>query len=235
FSLDHPKREEHDAQRGAGNWDLLLAQTERCAQLGVPVTFISVMMKSNFRRLSEVARVAKGFGAPLRVNVYQAVQSGAFALGYEEYWEGFERLFAACDAIAVGEPLVRAMAGLPPRAGGCGRLTVRVTPLGTALPCVYWPGPGVPLATLVELGPVLAESDAFQESRSLPEACERCDVRASCGGGCAGRRKLLDAIAEPDPYCPIIRGERPRLEVRMRPGRDLPKGESACTTIVMAR
>jgi radical SAM protein with 4Fe4S-binding SPASM domain len=235
FSLDHPTRAEQDAQRGTGNWDLLLAQAARCARLGVPVTFISVMMRSNFRQLSEVARVAKRFEAPLRVNVYQSVHSRDFALGYEEYWEGFERLFADCDAIAIGEPLVRAMAGLPPRVGGCGRLTVRVTPRATVLPCVYWPGPADSLATLVELGPALVERGAFQESRSLPEACERCDVRESCGGGCAGRRKLLGAIAEPDPYCPVVRGERRRLEVQMRPGRDLPKGESACTTIVMAR
>jgi radical SAM protein with 4Fe4S-binding SPASM domain len=235
FSLDYPTREAQDAQRGAGNWDLLLAQAARCARLGIPVTFISVMMRSNFRRLPEVALVAKRFGAPLRVNVYQSVLSEAFALGYEEYWEGFERLFAACDAIAIGEPLVRAMAGLPPRTGGCGRLTVRVTPRGTVLPCVYWPGPGVPLATLRELGPALVEHGAFHESRSLPGACDRCDVRESCGGGCAGRRKLRGAIAQPDPYCPVVRGERPRLEVRMMPGPDLPKGESACTTIVMAR
>jgi radical SAM protein with 4Fe4S-binding SPASM domain len=193
------------------------------------------MMTSNFRRLCEVARLAKRFGAPLRVNVYQPVRNGAFALGYEEYWEGFERLLAGCDAIAIGEPLVRALAGLPPRMGGCGRLTVRVTPRATALPCVYWPGPGIPLATLAELGPALIEGDEFQESRSLPEACARCEVRESCGGGCAGRRKLLGAIAQPDPYCPVVRGERRRIEVRMLPGRDLPKGESACTTIVMAR
>jgi hypothetical protein len=81
----------------------------------------------------------------------------------------------------------------------------------------------------------LVESGAFQEARALPEACARCEVRESCGGGCSGRRKLIGAIAQPDPYCPVVRGERRRLEVRMLPGRDLPKGESACTTIVMAR
>ena len=235
FSLDFPTREEQDARRGAGNWELLLSQAARCERLGVPVTFISVMMRSNFRQLPEVARVAKRFGAPLRVNVYQPVRNGAFALGYEEYWEGFERLLAGCDAIAIGESLVRAMAGMPPRVGGCGRLTVRVTPRATVLPCVYWPGPGVPLATLLELGPAMVDGGAFQESRRLPDACERCDVRESCGGGCAGRRKLLGAIDQPDPYCPVVRGERRRLEVRMMPGRVLPKSESACTTIVMAR
>ena len=86
------------------------------------------MMKSNYLRLADVARVAKQFDAPLRVNVYQAVRSDVYALSYEEYWEGFRRLFAETDVIAIGEPLVRAMAGLPPLRGGCGVSTVRVTP-----------------------------------------------------------------------------------------------------------
>jgi hypothetical protein len=32
-----------------------------------------------------------------------------------------------------------------------------------------------------------------------------------------------------------VRGETQQLEIRMAPARDLPKSESACTTIVMAR
>ena len=40
---------------------------------------------------------------------------------------------------------------------------------------------------------------------------------------------------EPDYYCPIIRGERPRLEIRMAANRDLPKLSSSCTTVVIAR
>ena len=97
-------------------------------------------MKANYLRLADVARVAKQFDAPLRVNVYQAVRSDIYALSYEEYWEGFRRLFAETDVIAIGEPLVRAMAGLPPHRGGCGVSTVRVTPRATTQPCVYWPG-----------------------------------------------------------------------------------------------
>ena len=73
------------------------------------------------------------------------------------------------------------------------------------------------------------------EARGLPAACERCAFRDECRGGCAGRRQLLGRAAEPDPYCPVVRGERRRLEVRMATGRDLPKGDSACTTIVTAR
>ena len=139
FSIDYPNKEEQDAQRGDGNWDLVMAQAERCRRLGIGVSFISVMMRTNFDRLHEVAAVAKRFEAPLRINVYQAVRTDTFALSYEEYWTGFARLFAETDVIAIGdEPLVRAVAGLPPSSGGCGRSTIRVTPAGRIQPCVYW-------------------------------------------------------------------------------------------------
>jgi len=193
------------------------------------------MMKSNYSRLADVARVAKQFDAPLRVNVYQAVRSDVYALSYEEYWEGFRRLFDETDVIAMGEPLVRAMAGLPPLRGGCAVSTVRVTPRGTTQPCVYWPGSGEPLSDLITMGTDILDSATFEQARTLPEACQPCEFRDSCHGGCAGRRRLLGALLEPDSYCPIIRGERPRLEIRMAANRDLPKLSSSCTTVVIAR
>ena len=235
FSLDYPTQAEQDAQRGSGNWELIHRQAERCVRLGVPVTIIAVMMKANHLRLAEVARVAKQFGAPLRVNVYQAVRSDLYALSYEEYWEGFRRLFAETDVIAIGEPLVRAMAGLPPLAGGCGVSTVRVTPRATTQPCVYWPGTGEPLSDLIAMGLDILDSTPFDQARTLPDACQPCEFRDSCHGGCAGRRRLQGALMQPDHYCPIIRGERPVLEIHMAATRDLPKLSSSCTTVVIAR
>jgi radical SAM protein with 4Fe4S-binding SPASM domain len=235
FSLDYPTQEEQDRQRGAGNWELIQQQAERCLRLRIPVTIVAVMMKSNYLRLADVARVAKQFDAPLRVNVYQAVRSDIYALSYEEYWEGFRRLFDETDVIAIGEPLVRAMAGLPPLRGGCGVSTVRVTPRGTTQPCVYWPGSGEPLADLISAGVNILHSTPFEQARTLPEACNPCEFRESCHGGCAGRRRLQSALLQPDSYCPIIRAERPRLEIRMAANRDLPKLSSSCTTVVIAR
>jgi len=235
FSLDYPTRAEQDAQRGSGNWDLIHQQAERCGKLDIPVTIIAVMMKSNYLRLADVARIAKKFRAPLRVNVYQAVRSDLYALSYEEYWEGFRRLFAETDVIAIGEPLVRAMAGLPPLRAGCGVSTVRVTPRATTQPCVYWPGSGEPLADLILAGAEILGSAPFEQARTVPEACEPCEFRDACHGGCAGRRRLQGALLQPDSYCPIIRGERPRLEIRMAANRDLPKLNSSCTTVVIAR
>src|SRR5256714_4780583 len=111
FSLDYATEAEQDARRGVGNGKLIHEQAARCRRLGVPVTITAVMMKANYSRLADVARVAKKFGSPLRVNVYQSVRTDAFALTYEEYWEGFRRLFAETDVIMIGEPLVRAFAG----------------------------------------------------------------------------------------------------------------------------
>ena len=235
FSLDYPTQAEQDSQRGSGNWALIHQQADRCVRLGIPVTIIAVMMKPNYLRLSDVARVAKQFGAPLRVNVYQAVRSDIYALTYEEYWEGFRHLFAETDVIAIGEPLVRAMAGAPPLWAGCGVSTVRVTPRATTQPCVYWPGSGEPLSGLVSAGAGILGSAPFEQARTLPEACEPCEFRESCHGGCAGRRRLQGALLHPDFYCPIVRGDRPKLEVRMAATRDLPKLSSSCTTVVIAR
>ncbi len=235
FSLDYATQAEQDAQRGQGNWELIQQQAERCLRLHIPVTIIAVMMKSNYVRLADVARVAKRFDAPLRVNVYQAVRSDIYALSYEEYWEGFRRLFAETDVIAIGEPLVRAMAGLPPLPGGCGVSTVRVTPRATTQPCVYWPGSGEPLSDLIAQGQEILNSAPFEQARTLPEACQPCEFRDACHGGCAGRRRLQGALSQPDFYCPIIRGERPRIEIRLAANRDLPKVGSSCTTVVIAR
>jgi radical SAM protein with 4Fe4S-binding SPASM domain len=235
FSLDYPSECEQDAQRGRGNWALIHDQAARCVGLGIPVTFIAVMMKSNYLRLAEVARVAKRYDAPLRVNVYQAVRSDLYALSYEEYWQGFRALFAETDVIGIGEPLVRAMAGLPRRTGGCGVSTVRVTPRATSQPCVYWPGAGESLSLLLSLGSRVVETPPFVEARTTPEACRSCVYLESCYGGCAGRRRIQNALDQPDFYCPIVRGEAQKLEIRLAPARELPKGESACTTIVIAR
>ena len=88
---------------------------------------------------------------------------------------------------------------------------------------------------LLDIGPNIVTTKAFTDARSLPEACSSCVHVAACHGGCAGRRRLMGALGEPDPYCPIERGEDRRLSIRQAEAREMPKLESACTTIVIAR
>src|SRR5262249_7757078 len=174
---------------GPGNWRLIHEQAARCRALGVPVTFIAVMMKGNFDRLAEIAAIAAEYAAPLRINVYQAVRSDAFALSYDEYWTGFERLFARTDAIAIGEPFVRALAGAPPGGGGWGGAPVGAPPRAAVRRCVYWRGGGAPLDVLLDLGSEITATDPFVAARLVPPACRDCAFVSTCGGGCAGRRR----------------------------------------------
>src|SRR5262245_65130872 len=57
-SIDFPTEAEQDAFRGSGNWRRVMAAIDRAQALGVTVTVLSVMMKTNYRRLPEIARVA---------------------------------------------------------------------------------------------------------------------------------------------------------------------------------
>jgi radical SAM protein with 4Fe4S-binding SPASM domain len=233
-SIDFPTEAEQDAFRGRGNWRRVMAAIERARRLGVTVTVLSVMMKPNYRRLSEIASVAFRAGAHYRVNVYQPVKTDVFTLTADEYWEGFRRLLASTRLMHTTEPVLNAVLGAPFANGsGCGRQTVRVTPRGALIPCVYWTRSDLALTDLAGLGAEgLLASPEFARARTLPDACRSCAFVATCGGGCAGRRELAGDLAAPDPYCPLVRGQRVDLDWAPAERRDLLKTGSACTTVL---
>lgn len=233
-SIDFPTEAEQDAFRGHGNWRRVMAAIERARRLGVTVTVLSVMMKTNFTRLGEIARLAFARGANYRVNVYQPVRTDRFTLTYEEFWEGFRRLLGETRLVSTTEPILNAMLGAPFQDGsGCGRQTVRVTPRGTIVPCVYWDKADLTLADLPRLGGegVLA-SPQFARVRQVPDVCSACPFVATCHGGCAGRRELTGGVEQPDPYCPLVRGREIKLDWAPAERRELLKSGSACTTVL---
>jgi len=233
-SIDFPTEREQDAFRGCGNWNRVMAAIERAQALGVTVTVLTVMMKTNFRRLPEIARVAFAAGANYRVNVYQPVKTDVFTLTYAEFWEGFRRLLASTRLVSTTEPILNAVLGAPFTNGsGCGRQTVRVSPKGDVIPCVYWRASDLRLEDLPATGPegVLA-SPQFARVRHVPDACRSCPFVATCHGGCAGRRELAGGVELADPYCPLVRGEKVALEWAPAAERELLKTGSACTTVV---
>jgi len=229
LSLDFPTEREHDAFRGAGNWRTVVAALERCAGLGVPVTVTAVMMTINYLRLPALARVAAGFGANLRVNVYQPSRTNRFTLTYKELWDGFRGLAAATRLIATTEPVLAGVLGLDDFAGpGCGRSTVRIAPDGRVMPCTYWPSSRLTISDLERAGAGIVEAEEFFDARRTPAACADCP----CRGGCAGRRALTRHSDAADPYCPFARGDRIVLDWERAARQDLPKVGSACTTVV---
>ena len=233
FSFDFPTPAEQDTFRGPGAWDLAMRAMARCRALGVTTTIIAVMMRTNVRRLPEVARLAQGCGANFRVNVYQPVKSDAFSMDYAEFWDGWRRLLETAGVVSTTEPILRAMLGLDgPEGCACGRRTIRVSPKRRIIPCVYWMGAGLPLERLWELREAIFQTTDFCATRLVPEACRGCAFEESCAGGCMGRRILAGDLAAPDPYCPILRGETIGLRARVVPGTALLKSGSACTTVL---
>jgi radical SAM protein with 4Fe4S-binding SPASM domain len=232
FSLDFPTERDHDAFRGRGNWRTVMGGLERCVELGVAVTVTSVMMSINYDRLTDLAGLAAGFGAHLRVNMYQPAKTDRFTLTYEQFWRGLRLLSGATRLVATTEPVLAAVLEIPDFAGpGCGRSTVRVAPDGRVLPCTYWAESRLTLADLARLGGAIVETAEFIRARQVPTACRDCP----CRGGCAGRRALGGRLDAPDPYCPFARHERIALDWERTKGADLPKMASACTTVVSAR
>ena len=235
FSFDFPTPQEQDAFRGHGAWKLAMDSLDRAKRLGVVVTIIAVMMRTNYTRLKEVAALAAKVGANFRINIYQPVQSSSFTMSYEQFWDGLRELFASCGLVACTEPLVSALSGLNSTEGcACGRRTIRVTPERRIIPCVYWPRQGLPLSELPRLRETVFQTEEFRQCRVVPRACAGCAYVATCGGGCAGRRILAGGLDQPDPYCPIIRNDPFRLSWRQANGKSLLKSGSACTTILAA-
>jgi MoaA/NifB/PqqE/SkfB family radical SAM enzyme len=117
FSLDFPTEPEHDAFRGQGNWRTVMRALERGANLGLPVTVTTVMMRLNYDKLTALARVAASFGANLRINVYQPSKTERFSVSYEQFWQGFTQLLESTRLVATTEPVLAAVLGLEDFAG----------------------------------------------------------------------------------------------------------------------
>lgn len=230
-SIDFATEAEQDAFRGPGNWTLVHRAIERCHRLGVEVSILATLMRVNFDQMDKLVALARRNGANLRVNAYQAVKTDTYRLTYEEFWEGYRRLFAEGLVISCSEPVVRAVMGLGDVQSPCGRRSIRFNPRGHIIPCVYWPVD--PLLTariedLPQIGEKVVEGDAFQTARFDPPGAAACP----CRGGCASRRALNHKLDAHDDYCPWLRGDRMQLDWRPAPAKDLMRSGNVCTTVV---
>jgi len=231
-SIDFPTQAEQDAFRGPGNWILVHRAIERCHKLGIQVSILATLMKNNYMKMDQLVSLARGNGANLRVNAYQAVKTDAYRLSYEQFWEGYRRLFSAGKVVSCSEPVVRAVLGLEGVQSPCGRGSIRVNPRGQVIPCVYWPvdsslAPSI--TDLARLGEKVIQDGSFEIARHIPPSAADC----ACQGGCASRRALNHKLDAHDDYCPWSRGDDLRLEWQPAAAKDLMRASNVCTTIVI--
>jgi MoaA/NifB/PqqE/SkfB family radical SAM enzyme len=228
-SIDFSTQEEQDLFRGRGNWRDVHAAMERCRSMGIEVSILATLMSNNYDQMDGLACLARSLGTNLRVNAYQPVQTSNFTLSYEQFWEGYRRLFASAQLVSCSEPVVRAVLGQTPVFSPCGSHSIRFTPQGRVIPCVYWPGGDLTIEDVPRLGERILDTPAFQDARRVPPSAADCP----CQGGCASRRALTGDLDQHDTYCPWVRGEEIHLEFEMAPQKDLPRARNVCTTIVV--
>ena len=231
-SIDFATEAEQNIFRGTGNWALVHEAIRRCRDLGIGVSILATLMRTNHSQMDRLVDLARRNGSYLRVNAYQPVKTDVYRLAYAEFWEGYRRLFADGLVISCTEPVVRAVMGLDSVQSPCGRQSIRFNPCGEIIPCVYWPANGKPRPTireLPELGEAVLNTADFQMARREPSALEGC----ACHGGCASRRALNHQLDAHDDYCPWVRGDEITLNWNPAPSVDLMRAGNVCTTIVM--
>lgn len=227
-SIDFASEREQDRFRGDGNWQLVHEAIDRCQSLNVEVSMLTTMMSINYDQMDALAALAQSLAINMRFNVYQPMHTREFMLSYEQFWEGFRRVFGAARLRSCTEPVVRAVLGLHPVYSPCGHESIRVTPSGNLAPCVYWPSSPLTLADLdKQLDGILA-TEPFEQARWIPSAAADC----ACQGGCASRRALLGVLDAHDLYCPWVRNDPVSLDVTWAPHRELVRARNYCTTIV---
>ena len=230
-SIDHPTQAEQDKWRGDGNWALVHQAIERCQGLGIEVSILATMMCTNYDKMDQMVKLAREDGVNLRVNAYQSVKTDYYRMSYEQFWEGYRRLFAEGLVISCSEPIVRAVMGLGEVQSPCGRRSIRFNPRGQVIPCVYWPahqGTLPNLEDLYQIGDKVMENGWFQAARDVPSSASDCP----CQGGCASRRALNQNLDAHDDYCPWVRGKEVELPWQPAPAKDLMRAGNVCTTIV---
>ena len=233
FSIDFPDQKRQDEFRGKGNWQTIMDSIERCGRLGVKVSILAVLMNVNFRDQGKIAKLAASLEADFRVNVYQPMYTEKFMLSFDQYWEAYQMLFDETEIISVTEPLVNTFLGIGNGNGTpCGGSSIRITPDRRLKPCVYWPESDLTIEDLVEKGEAVFQTPLFNDTHNTPQFCLSCEYVSSCGGGCAARRVLRGHSNEPDEYCPVVRGKKPRLNAHLSSAKRPLRTGSICTTIV---
>ena len=231
-SIDFPDEADQDAWRGAGNWALVHRAIHRCQKLGIEVSILTTMMNTNYASMDRMVALARQDRVNLRVNAYQPVKTNAYRLRYEEFWQGYRRLFAEGLVVACSEPVVRAAMGLKEVRSPCGRRSIRFNPRGQVIPCVYWPtdgGPVLEVEDVCRLGDQAVHDGSFSSARETPPSAANCP----CQGGCASRRALNGNLDAHDEYCPWSRGEELNLPWKPAAAKDLMRAGNVCTTIVI--
>ena len=240
FSLEFPTRELQNGYRGHNSWEMVCAGMKRCKALGIPFSIATVLMRSNSEHIVEFYDLIKEYDCFLRINIIKCNSSNKDEnlmneLSYDLFWQSIKNIFKKFKLVSCSEPILKAALKLNSGIGvPCGKSSIRIQPDGSLLPCVYWGYSEQRIEDLEQNGEKVLLSPEFIASQIVPDACRGCEYVTLCGGGCASRRKLDKGLNNPDPFCPMARGEKfPEITYTLNKNQvDLIHSSYLCTIIL---
>lgn len=209
-SLEFPTQEKQSAFRGKESWENAIQALEYCQKLGITVSIAMCLMNINCDDMIGFKELMKKYNIFLRVNIYKPVNTDKYSLSYEQFWNTIKMIYKEFKVLSCSEPIIKAVLGIKdhPEEGrcGCGKTSLRITPYGKIVPCVYWKDSEYTIDDFDKI-----DENTFSEIDILPEECKGCEFADTCHGGCAGRRHYT-GIEKPDIYCPFIKGDKIELD-----------------------
>ncbi|HEX2046201.1 MAG TPA: radical SAM protein [Acidimicrobiales bacterium] len=217
FSLDSPFAAEHDLNRGARLFHLVVRCIRRSLELGIDCSVITCGMRQNFNKeyLSTFLALTQLLGSEFRINTLKPVEPTLIdeMPTPEQFYEGFAFLMSNSHCVTLGESCLVSFTEAGTEGCPCGTSSFRINaktkdgriPIN---PCVY--------AHEYKAGDLLTddifdviESPQFKafgdRRRHIPQVCRDsgCEFVERCRGGCASRAYLVNGtLNAKDPYCP---------------------------------
>jgi radical SAM protein with 4Fe4S-binding SPASM domain len=228
ISLEFPCKENQSQFRGVGSWELAINAIERCVTYNIETSIACCMMNINVDDIPGFRTLISEFGINLRLNIYKPVNTRKYCLSYKSFWEGIKNIFSSMKLIACSEPIINAVLGIEGTNlnCGCGKTSLRISPNGDVLPCVYWNKSDT---NIYELNKI--DGEYYKYMHITPNECLDCKYVSICGGGCESRR-LYNNLQKPDEYCPFIRGDKIDITYQKVDKKDLVHSSYLCTIIM---
>lgn len=217
FSLDSPFAEEHDLNRRAQLFGLIVQSIQRSVELGIDCSVITCGMRQNFNKddLSTFLALTKLLGSEFRINTLKPVEESLIGEmpTAEQFYSGFAFLMNNSSCVTLGESCLTAFTEAGTTGCPCGTTSFRINaktkdgriPIN---PCVYAHEYAAGDLMTDDIFDIIAspEFTAFANRRNdIPQACHDtgCDYLETCRGGCTSRTYLVHGTLDArDPYCP---------------------------------
>lgn len=213
LSLDGASAEVNDRIRGKGTYDKIVAAAECLATNKVAFSINTVLTRLNYPQLDDLRKLARGYGAELRVSRFRPSGRGKESrqdlAPSADQLEQFADWLARHDLVRTGDSFFCLTSESRRRKGldmcGAAKMTCCISPTGDVYPCAFLQETPFLVGNVRsgDFKEMWDHSPIFEKLRNLDiAACRSCSRFEVCRGGCPAMAfHTYNDIDMPDPEC----------------------------------